>query len=261
MSYIITLDKKGALKSSNHNLVSLFGASEETMNTMPYTSWITGDDNQGLRDSIEMVYKKEEPVTRSSETISVSSRGGTMTISYNIMPLKVEKGAEGKKRYSRRKSSLLVGPSDSEEFKSKALNGSGLSAVLDGLEQRPYSPSESAISSSNTGDVVFSTPDSPSREMRSTPLGKVKRDSKNSVGTDNSDDDRNLQGVVIVLENLTEERLRQSAIQRYQRRLNEMENKVQEFSDLKNKLQTLDLDSLNTDDITPETTRGKRRLA
>ena len=54
-------------------------------------------------------------------------------------------------------------------------------------------------------------------------------------------DKEKCQGVVIVLENITEERIRQSAIQRYQKRLNEMESQVQDYAELRNKLQVSEI--------------------
>ena len=67
------------------------------------------------------------------------------------------------------------------------------------------------------------------------------------------------QGVVIVLENITKERISQSAIQRYQKRLNEMEAQVQDYAELRNKLQSLEIDDL--EQIKPETARALANLA
>ena len=274
-NYIITLDKMGSLKTSNHTLAPLFGVSDEEMMTSSYISWMAGasgaDANDTLKKDISKVFQTGEPITKKNEVITVASRGGTLTVGYNIMPLWAERGE--KKRYSRRKSSLLNSTSEVGAFGSSPKEGmSGLSAAL----------AESDCTSSLAAES----------EMGSSPKGQSrmiaeKRDSKRS-NSSNEHDDKVLQGVVIVLENVTEERLMQSAIQRYQRRLNEMEDQVrgefacqvglrlvptntavrsssssqvQEFSDLRNKLQSLDIEALHTEDVTPETTRALANLA
>eukprot|EP00520_Triparma_pacifica_P017633 CAMPEP_0118661916 /NCGR_PEP_ID=MMETSP0785-20121206/16542_1 /TAXON_ID=91992 /ORGANISM="Bolidomonas pacifica, Strain CCMP 1866" /LENGTH=1391 /DNA_ID=CAMNT_0006555403 /DNA_START=25 /DNA_END=4197 /DNA_ORIENTATION=+ len=249
-NYVVTLDKTGNLKTSNHSLTPLFGANDEEMMSTSYLTWISGNNNETLKKDITKVFVSGEEITRKNEVINIASRGGNLSVSYNIVPLWAEK--KEKKRYSRRKSSLIKDSTTAKEFENisgiSSSGKSGLSRMMDGA-------------SSSAGDsesIMSRSPVLSSRLLSSSPHAE-KRDSKRSNNFD--DDDKVLQGVVIVLENITEERLMQSAIQRYQRRLNEMEEQVQEFSDLKSKLQSLDIEALHTEDVTPETTRALANLA
>ena len=106
--YIITLDKLGQLKTSNHSLAPLFGVSDDEMMTSFYRSWIGGvggDTNNTLKKDFNRFFEIGEQITKKNGVINVASRGGTLTVGHNIMPLWAETGE--KKRYSRRKSSLL----------------------------------------------------------------------------------------------------------------------------------------------------------
>ena len=225
-NYIITLDKLGQLKTSNHSLAPLFGVSDDEMMTSSYRAWmggLGGDTNDTLKKDINRVFEIGEQITKKNEVINVASRGGTLAVGYNIMPLWADKGE--KKRYSRRKSSLLnsvsgIGGLESSSSKEEM---SGLGALM---SDRPASDCTSSLA----GDSELGT--SPKQSPK--PMGR--RLSENTALSErynkrSEHDDRVLQGVVIVLENVTEERLMQSAIQRYQRRLNEMEDQVRRAED------------------------------
>ena len=225
-SYIITLDKNGKLKSTNHPLDTLFGISEEEMRLSSYTSWIPDGINDSLKRNIGKVFETSDPVSRKNETIKVRGRNISLTVSYQIMPLRVD-GAK-RKRYTSRKTSSVM---------SSAAASAAASVVKSTFE----SPSPYPIALTSKSGTSISA--------ESVSGGEVVE-----IEVTNS-----LQGVVIVMENVTEGRLRQTAIQRYQRRLNEMENQMQEFSELKNKLQGLDIADL--EDAKPETTRALANLA
>ena len=104
----IRLDKMGQLSTSNHLLAPLFGVSDDEMMTSFYRSWIGGvggDTNNTLKKDFNRFFEIGEQITKKNGVINVASRGGTLTVGHNIMPLWAEMGE--KKRYSRRKSSLL----------------------------------------------------------------------------------------------------------------------------------------------------------
>jgi hypothetical protein len=107
-NYIITLDKMGHLGTSNHSLAPLFGVSDDEMMTSSYRSWmggVGGDTNNTLKKDFNRVFEIGEQITKKNGVINVASRGGTLTVGHNIMPLWAETGE--KKRYSRRKSTPL----------------------------------------------------------------------------------------------------------------------------------------------------------
>ncbi|GMH97136.1 hypothetical protein TrST_g5389 [Triparma strigata] len=238
-SFIITLDKNGRLKTSNHPVEELFGTSETSMKSTSYMSWIKDSlkEGQGFKANIQKVYKTCEPLSVKNEKLFVQAKSGSsLMVNYQIMPLRVE---SKKRRYNRRNSSLM---------KDKGLLNEG-SSMGGGNDSNFDTDSESGRSNSGR----LSSP--PSQSALGTSMDR--QNSNASVSDDPQD--TTLQGVVIVLENITEGRLRQSAIQRYQRRLNEMENQVKEFSELKDKLQSIEISDLQ--DITPEATREFAKLA
>ena len=107
-NYIITLDKMGQLNTSNDSLAPLFGVSDDEMMTSSYRSWmggVGGDTNNTLKKDFNRVFEIGEQITKKNGVINVASRGGTLTVGHNIMPLWAETGE--KKRYSRRKSTPL----------------------------------------------------------------------------------------------------------------------------------------------------------
>ncbi|GMH60020.1 hypothetical protein TL16_g02949 [Triparma laevis f. inornata] len=237
-NFIITLDKNGRLKTSNHPVEELFGTSEAIMKSSSYQAWIKDGAKvgQGFKANIEKVFKNYEPVTAKNEKLFVQAKSGSsLMVNYQIMPLRVE---SKKRRYTRRNSSLM---------KAKGLLNEEV-----GTDSNFETDSESGRSNSGADGRVNSPPSKGAlghSMERQNSSSSVPEDTHNSM----------LQGVVIVLENITEGRLRQSAIQRYQRRLNEMENQVKEFSELKDKLQSLDINNLQ--DITPDATREFAKLA
>ena len=244
-SYIITLDNLGRLKTSNHDLQELFGATDNDMRAKPYSEWLGQEGNEQFRRNIESVYDTKSQITVKNEVLSVQAKAGSsLTVNYNIVPLKIE---PKRRRFSRRGSelmrrgSLMVSDSGSAPG-SPLAQRSSLTAQIEGLDQLQKLDDAGSSSGRARLDSVDSVgalpePNSPSLELE-------------------------MQGVVIVLENITEGRIRMSAIQRYQRRLNEMENQVRDFSDLKSKLQSLDInDFSDLQQIKPETTKQLAKLA
>ena len=107
-NYIITLDKMGQHNTSNHSLPPLFGVSDDGMMTSFYITWmggVGGDTNNTLKKDVKRVFEIGEKIAKKNGVINVASRGGTLTVGHNIMPLWAEMGE--KKRYSRRKSTPL----------------------------------------------------------------------------------------------------------------------------------------------------------
>ena len=107
-NYIITLDKMCLLNTSYHSLAPLFGVSDDEMMTSFYRTWmggVGGDTNNTLKKDFNRVFEVGEQITKKNGVINVASRGGTLTVGHNIMPLWAETGE--KKRYSRRKSTPL----------------------------------------------------------------------------------------------------------------------------------------------------------
>ena len=249
-SFIITLDNKGKLKSTNHDIEELFGCTESVMRNNSYTSWIKDQPGGAFKDNVKKVYENGEQTSGKNEKLFVQAKSGSsLLVNYQIMALKVD---SRKKRYTRRNSSLM----------SAAKNTA--STMADVFETPPGSPGGGACSSGFSSRTLGS----PSSPGRTTPLSPSassgtaeRRRSSLSVGVEENSDpgESEIEGVVIVLENITEGRLRQSAIERYQRRLNEMESQVKEFSSLKDKLQELEIDDLK--DINPETSRALANIA
>ena len=101
----IRLDKMGQLSTSNHLLAPLFGVSDDEMMTSFYRTWMGGYTNNKLKKDFNRVFEIGEQITKKNGVINVASRGGTLTVDHNIMPLWAETGE--KKRYSRRKSTPL----------------------------------------------------------------------------------------------------------------------------------------------------------
>jgi hypothetical protein len=102
--YIITLDKMGQLNTSYHSLAPLFGVSDDEMMTSFYRTWmggVGGGTNNTLKKDFKRVFEVGEQIMKKNGVINVASRGGTLTVDHNIMPLWAETGE--KKRYSRRK--------------------------------------------------------------------------------------------------------------------------------------------------------------
>jgi hypothetical protein len=103
----ITLDKMDQLNTSYHSLPPLFGVSNDEMMTSFYRTWIGGvggDTNNTLKKHFNKVLVGEQ-LTKGNGAINVASRGGTLTVGHNIIPLWAETGE--KKRCSRRKSTHL----------------------------------------------------------------------------------------------------------------------------------------------------------
>ena len=251
-SYIITLDKDGRLKSCNHDIVDLFGAEDSVMRSSSFTNWIKDEKNSLFRENIQSVFNTRETVNVKNASILLTSTKGdrTITVNYSIMPLKVD----GKSDRTKRRSSLLtsrtsrLGSKTGSEFNCSASEsdiGANDSVSV------PSSPISALLRKKENSD-------SPKKVNGS---GGEKEKERELLNDDShaSLEKEKCQGVVIVLENITEERIRQSAIQRYQKRLNEMESQVQDYAELRNKLQSLEIDDL--EDIKPETTRALANLA
>jgi GAF domain-containing protein len=232
-SYIITLDNHGRLKTSNHDLQELFGSSLNDMRTTSYTEWLGTVGNESFKRNIQQVYDTKAQVNVKNEVLAVHAKAGSsLTVNYNIVPLRVEKK---RMRFTRRGSELMRRGStmvtDNGEASARVQTMSINEEELSALSSSPGRLRKESVDSSHGSE-----PDSPMDY-----------------------DQGEMQGVVIVLENITEGRLRMTAIQRYQRRLNEMENQVKEFSDLRSKLRSLEIEDLK--EIKPETTKQLAKLA
>mmetsp|Transcript_26026 Transcript_26026/g.51916 ORF Transcript_26026/g.51916 Transcript_26026/m.51916 type:complete len:1410 (-) Transcript_26026:21-4250(-) len=244
-SFIITLDNNGKLKSANHEIEELFGCTESVMRNNSYDSWIKDQPGANIKNNIKKVFEKGEQINVKNEKLFVQAKSGSsLMVNYQIMPLRVE---GRKKRYTRRNSSLMSAARIS------------MSGNMDGVAEIPpvTSPSITPPSPKRSLHSLRKPPQSPSGFSHTS----ERRPSGLSIGGEDSSDpgESEIEGVVIVLENITEGRLRQSAIERYQRRLNEMEETVKEFSSLKDKLQELEIDDLK--DIKPETSRALANIA
>lgn len=226
-SYIITLDNQGRLKTSNHDLEELFGSDLQTMRSKNYSEWVNqGGDNEGFMRNIASVYETRKTVNVKNEVLRVQAKAGSsLTVNYNIVPLQVE---TKKRRFSRRGSELM-------RRGSLLVSKEKTDGERSGANSPASSPSRSVTHGTGMDQVggMYNPSDDP--------------------------DNLDMQGIVIVLENITEGRLRMSAIQRYQRRLNEMESQVKEFSDLRDKLQSLEIDDVA--DIKPETYGARERAS
>ena len=244
------------------------------MRNNSYTNWIK--DGSVIKDNIKKVYDSCEQVNAKNEKLYVQAKTGrSLMVNYQIMPLRID---NRKKRYTRRNSLLANKMSNfnsldvRQEMLDTIEGASTPSTTLSppSTPKRkhviPDSPTSSdgepihnsdpcALQSSISNSFVRSSLAS----TRQINADLHRRSSMSLLGLEGECDDSEVQGVVVVLENMTEGRLRQSAIERYQRRLNEMENQVKEFSTLKDKLQSLEIEDLK--DIKPETSRALANIA